>query len=188
MTTHYVDIQLLPDPEFDRKLLLGALYAKLHRALVQLKADDIGVSFPGYQLQPCSLGDLLRLHGAAPSLQKLLETDWLRGMRDHVALGAITLTPLDVKHCRLIRRQFKTSVDRLRRRRMLRKGETLQQAVAAIPDTVERQPNLPHVHIRSYSTNQVFSLFLERGDPQDELKGGKFNSYGLSAMATVPWF
>ena len=45
MTTHYIDITLLPDPEFSHAHLLGALVAKLHRALVQGQTIDIGVSY-----------------------------------------------------------------------------------------------------------------------------------------------
>ncbi len=56
MTTHFIDITLRPDPEFSDAHLLGALMSKLHRALVQLRADDIGVSFPDYSLRPRSMG------------------------------------------------------------------------------------------------------------------------------------
>ena len=31
---HYLDIRLLPDPEFPAPLLMNALFTKLHRALV----------------------------------------------------------------------------------------------------------------------------------------------------------
>ena len=86
MTSHYIDITLLPDPEFSHAHLLGALVAKLHRALVQLKADDIGISFPRYNLRPRSLGDVLRLHGTEAALQRLMELPWLQGMRDHVLI------------------------------------------------------------------------------------------------------
>src|SRR2546427_3064350 len=40
MTSHYIDTTLLPDPEFSHAHLLGALVAKLHRALVQLGSTD----------------------------------------------------------------------------------------------------------------------------------------------------
>ena len=42
MTTHYIDITLLPDPEFSHAHLLGALVAKLHRALVQGRLPTLG--------------------------------------------------------------------------------------------------------------------------------------------------
>ena len=78
MTTHYIDISLLPDPEFSQVHLLGALVSKLHRALVQLCADNIGVSFPMHVLQPLTkrgLGTVLRLHGEPDGLQALMSED-----------------------------------------------------------------------------------------------------------------
>lgn len=188
MTTHSIDIRLLPDPEFGQPLLLGALYAKLHRALVSLDANDIGVSFPGYRLHPRGLGEVLRLHGKETALQRLMATDWMRGMRDHAATGEMLSVPESAEHRQLLRRQFKTSAERMRRRRMRRKGETLEQASLAIPEEVERRPPLPFVQLRSQSTGQTFCMFLELGEPLAEPKGGTFSSYGLSTVATIPWF
>ncbi|WP_323012455.1 type I-F CRISPR-associated endoribonuclease Cas6/Csy4 [Castellaniella sp.] len=188
MSTHYVDIELLPDPEFSQTHLLSALYSKLHRALATLSAQGVGVSFPNYSMQPRSLGQIMRLHGSLAELNVLLGTDWLRGMRDHVALGAVSVVPSGIEHRRLLRRQFKTNADRLRRRRMQRKGETYQQAAQAIPDSVEQQPRLPYVQMRSSSTGRVFCLFLDLSEPEKQASGGVFNAYGLSQEATVPWF
>lgn len=188
MSTHYVDIRLLPDPEFSRAHLLGALYAKLHRALVALESDEIGVGFPGYSMQPRTLGQVMRLHGGKGSLNALLSTDWLRGMRDHVEMGDVSAAPQGVQHRRLLRRQFKTSADRMRHRRMRRKGETYEQAMQAIPNSVEQQPDLPYVQLRSASTGQRFCLFLALGEPEPQAVAGPFNTYGLSGTATLPWF
>lgn len=188
MSTHYIDVRLLPDPEFSQAHLLGALYAKLHRALVGLGTQEIGVSFPQYSMRPRTLGWIMRVHGGGDALTALLSTDWLRGMHDHVELGALSAVPQVVQHRLLLRRQFKTSVDRLRHRRMRRKGETYEQATQAIPDSVERLPDLPYVQLRSASTGQRFCLFLALGDPEPQPVVGVFNAYGLSSTATVPWF
>ncbi|GAA0234702.1 hypothetical protein GCM10009125_24560 [Castellaniella daejeonensis] len=64
----------------------------------------------------------------------------------------------------------------------------LEEAVHAIPDSVEEQPDLPYVQLRSASTGQRFCLFLALGDPQPEAVSGVFNTYGLSSTATLPWF
>ncbi|CAM4144174.1 type I-F CRISPR-associated endoribonuclease Cas6/Csy4 [Kerstersia similis] len=188
MTSHYVDIHLLPDPEFSQTQLMSALYAKLHRVLVQLGSHDIGVSFPGYSLKPKALGVVMRLHGTEPSLKALQAKDWLRGMRDHMEHSAVLPVPQQVQYRNIWRRQFKTNADRLRRRRMQRKGETFEQAVMAIPESIERQPDLPFIQIRSGSTGQSFPIFLLMGEMQDEARSGSFNSYGLSQVATIPWF
>ena len=188
MTTHYIDITLLPDPEFSHAHLLGALVAKLHRALVQLQASDIGISFPRHSLRPRTLGSVLRLHGTEAALQRLMAQPWLQGMRDHVQIAALTPVPPDAPHRQVVRRQFKTSAERLRRRRMRRKDETLEQATAAIPDSVERSPELPFVQLRSTSTGQPFCLFVEHRPVQADGVSGCFNTYGLGLSASVPWF
>lgn len=191
MTTHYIDITLLPDPEFSQAHLLGALVAKLHRALVQHGAGDIGISFPQHVSSPRpqrTLGNVLRLHAAAPALESLMAQYWLKGMRDHITLTAVAAAPAQTQHRQVLRRQFKTSAERLRRRRMQRKGETAEQACAAIPDSVERLPHLPFVQLRSSSTGQAFYLYVEHGALQSQAIPGHFNTYGLSASATVPWF
>ncbi|MDH5856992.1 type I-F CRISPR-associated endoribonuclease Cas6/Csy4 [Lampropedia aestuarii] len=188
MTSHYTDIELLPDPEFSPAHLLGALVAKLHRALAAQGSTDIAIAFPHYQMQPRGLGQVLRLLGPEPSLQALLASDWLRGMRDHTQLSPVAAVPADAEHRHFTRRQFKTNAERLRRRRIKRKGETPEQAALAIPDSVERQPNLPFVHLRSSSTGQPFQLFLALSEPVSSTVQGSFNAYGLSTSATIPWF
>lgn len=188
MTTHYIDITLLPDPEFSQAHLLGALVSKLHRILVQLQLGDIGISFPRHSLRPRTLGDVLRLHGTDVALKRLMGHPWLQGMRDHVQIAALTQAPHQAQHRLVQRRQFKTSTERLRRRRMKRKGETLEQAAAAIPNDIERRPDLPYVQLRSRSTGEYFCLFIEHGTLQVSDTLGSFNTYGLSLGGTVPWF
>ena len=191
MTTHYIDITLLPDPEFSHAHLLGALLAKLHRALVQHGAGDIGTSFPQHVNAPLSqrtLGSMLRLHGPQHALEALMAQDWLRGMRDHVALTPLAAAPPNAPHRLVLRRQFKTNAERLRRRRMQRKGETAAQAQAAIPDSVERRPDLPYAHLRSSSTGQPFCLFIAHGPQLATAVVGHFNTYGLGPHASIPWF
>lgn len=191
MTTHYINITLLPDPEFSHAHLLGALVAKLHRALVQGQTTNIGVSYPQHIGQPLTkrtLGAVLRLHGTPEALQRLMGQDWLKGMRDHTQVGELLPVPANAQHRNVRRRQFKTNVDRLRRRRMQRKGETAEQAATAIPDTVERHPDVPFVQLRSSSTGQPFCLSVEHGPLEAQPVPGSFNAYGLSQEATVPWF
>lgn len=188
MTSHYIDLTIVPDAESSAQHLLGALYDKLHRALAQQRLGSIGVSFPHYSVVPKSLGNTLRLHGEAAMLRQFLATDWLKGIRDHLRMTEIAAVPATAVHRLVQRRQFKTNVERLRRRRMKRKGETAEQAACAIPITIERKPNLPYVRLHSLSSSQPFHLFVELGPPQELPIPGHFNSYGLSPIATIPWF
>ena len=188
MTSHYIDITLLPDPEFSHAHLLGALVAKLHRVLVQLGSSSIGISFPRYSLRPRTLGSILRLHGGEAALQHLMAQPWLQGMRDHVQCTQPAPVPDGAVPCLVQRRQFKTNAERLRRRRMRRKGESAEQAAAAIPDSVARTPDLPYVQLRSASSGQQFCLFVEQKVGVVAGGSGGFNSHGLSLGTPVPWF
>lgn len=185
---HYVDIDVQQDPEFPVHQLMSALYAKLHRALVAQNCTLVGVSFPGFGLKGPYLGTRLRLHGDLAALSALLASDWLAGMRDHVTLTQPTRVPATAKHCAVRRVQVKSSPERLRRRLMRRHGIDAQEACQRIPDEAARLVDLPFVQLRSTSTGQSFRLFIEHGPAQDNPIPGGFNAYGLSQLATIPWF
>lgn len=183
---HYLDIRLLPDPEFPASLLMNALFGKLHRVLVQLNSSTIGVSFP--EVDPKRLGRCLRLHGSNECLDRLMQQTWLKGMRDHTEVGVITRVPESTTYCQVKRVQSKSSAERLRRRYLTRHPETTAEELdKLIPDSVETKLNLPYLRLKSVSSGQDFLLFL-RHKPETEARSGEFNTYGLSNSATLPWF
>ena len=71
---------------------------------------------------------------------------------------------------------------------MKRKSITEAEAREAIPDTVEERLELPFVVLTSQSTGQKFRLFIEHGPLRERPAQGRFSHYGLSRIATVPWF
>jgi CRISPR-associated endonuclease Csy4 len=198
----YLDIILLPDPEFPPAVLMNALFAKLHRGLVGQGGNaletpspnggglgwglPIGVSFP--EVKDTALGGRLRLHGQAAGLERFMSTAWLAGMRDHIELDPIGPVPTHAKH-RVVRRvQAKSNPERLRRRMMARKGVDAERARQAIPDSMAERLKLPYLVLKSQSTGQQFRLFIEHLPPQGRPVDGSYNAYGLSSTATVPWF
>lgn len=185
---HYVDIRLLPDPEFPPFMLMNALFAKLHRALVDTETVGVGVSFPEHSLQPISLGERLRLHGDAPELARIMSRDWLRGMRDHTEVHGPTNIPAGAVHRAVRRVQAKSNPERLRRRLIKRKGIDPESAREAIPDQAAELLDLPFVTLKSRSSGQTFRLFIEHGPTSPEPTSGRFGQYGLGRGATVPWF
>lgn len=185
---HYLDIHLLPDPEFPATTLMSALFAKLHRALVDHGGRDIGVSFPEVVQVKRTLGQRLRLHGSSASLDRLMATEWLQGMRDHVKISPTQAIPGSVQHCVVRRVQAKSSPERLRRRLMARKSISAEVARTAIPDSAAEMLALPYVEIASRSTGQRFKLFIEHLKPVPTAVTGSFGAYGLGTNATVPWF
>ncbi len=188
MLTHYLDIHLRPDPEFAASHLMAALYAKLHRALVQLSAEDLAVCFPGYSIQPRALGPKLRVLGSPQRLSQLMALPWLTGMADHVQVHPSAPVPANVVHRRLRRVQVQSNPDRLRRRLMKRHDLTPAQAREHIPDSVAQTINLPFMPMQSSSSGQRFFMFLHLGPIEPAATAGTFNAYGLSAVATIPWF
>lgn len=184
----YIEFQLLPDPEFPATTLMNALFAKLHRALASHGEGRIGISFPEVDGRAAELGSRLRLHGAAGDLERLMATNWLAGMRDHLRCSPIDAVPKTASF-RIVRRvQAKSSPERERRRLISRKGIDREAAIRAIPDSAAERLKHPYLVLSSRSTGQQFRLFVEHLPEQSTPVAGEFGAYGLSAQATIPWF
>lgn len=182
---HYLNIRVLADPEFSTQALLEALFAKLHRALVATGHGRIGVSFPRAGK---TLGSQLRLHGGSGDLVELQSAGWLKGLRDYCECSEIIPIPTRVQY-RVVRRvQVKSNAQRLRRRSVSKGWLTEEEALLRIPDNREQQCNLPFLRLKSLSSAQSFLLFIDQGELQETPVSGTFSAYGLSAIATVPWF
>lgn len=182
---YYCDIRVLPDPEASEPVLVNNLFAKLHRVLVQLNANDIGVSFPNVKK---TLGNILRLHGSAARLAELLATNWLKGLRDYCEVQPIMTVPNEVTYLTVSRVQAKSVYNK--RKRSITKGWLSEaEAQEQITDDQQKQLQLPFVQINSSSTLQNYiKLFIKHGEKQAMPVTGEFSCYGLSKNATVPWF
>ncbi len=210
---HYLDIQVLPDPEFPPSMLLNALYAKLHRVLVSSGRRDIGVSFPAYRAPEIvpnakaedkppkkingSLGQILRLHSTHQALSDLMAINWLHGMCDHLVLSEIAFIPANATHGIVRRVQATQSRGERVRQRLLRRVAkraayqqiTLEQAIAQIPSQLpDKWVDLPFLTLKSQSTGQYFRFFIHQASCVAGEKSGEFNAYALSSKATLPFF
>ncbi|EPU1979479.1 type I-F CRISPR-associated endoribonuclease Cas6/Csy4 [Escherichia coli] len=181
---HYLDIRVLPDPEFGQVELLNALYAKLHRVLPSLTRGRVGVSFPGHKR---TLGDCLRLHGSLADLLNLTEVNWLQGMRDYINIAEPSLIPQSVCF-RVVRRVQSKSAHNKRRRSIAKGWLTEEEALDRIPNTQQKAITLPYAEMYSLSTGSRMRLYIEHGPLLDKPLAGTFNAYGLSTTATIPWF
>lgn len=187
--SHYLDLHLRADPETTPTQLLAALYMRLHRALTAAPtAPGIAVGFPGYDDKCHSLGQCLRLYANEAALQSWAAGAWLGSVRDHVRTAAPLPVPAHAEHRTLRRVQVKSNPERLRRRLIKRHQINEEQARQRIPDSVGCVTDLPYVQMLSTSTGQHFKLFLALSSALTQPCAGDFNTYGLSATATVPWF
>lgn len=181
----YLDIRGLPDPEFSIQELMDVLFAKFHWSLSQLRQCGIGVSFPHADK---TLGDILRLHGTAESLSALQSLNWLKGLQDYTEHSGIQAVPTVIEY-RVVRRvQVKSNAERLRRRSVKKGWLTVEEALVRIPDSKSQFTALPFLNVKSTSTGQSFRLFIDQSEASSLLIKGTFSLYGLSHVATVPWF
>ncbi len=180
----YLDIHVLPDPEFSEEMLMAALFAKLHRALAA-RQGDIGVSFPQHAQKP---GPLLRLHGTQLALSELEASRWRAGLGDYCRTGDIAPVPASCQWRTVSRVQVKSSPQRLLRRSVSKGWISEEQAVERLAKTAPQCCTLPYLNLKSLSSGQRFRLFICHGELVSEAVAGRFSSYGLSAQATVPWF
>lgn len=185
---HYLDLELLPDPEFPATQLMSALFAKLHRGRHDLRRNDVGISFPHVERTAHGLGSRLRLHGSAEALDRLMALNWLSGMRDHLSIGELAPVPPQVQWRCVSRVQVDSNPERARRRLIKRQGISEAEARQRIPDSAAQRCHLPFVTLRSHSNGQSFRLFVSHGPLLAGPQLGTFGSYGLSSTASIPWF
>lgn len=181
----YVEIKLLPDPEFPDSILMNALFAKLHRALVEVGRNEIGVSFPEAEKK---LNSKLRIHGREESLQRLMSRNWLQGMKDYANVSGIGKVPKNCEYRVVKRAQTKSSVERLYRRSINKGWMSPDMAAQQIEKTKDKRLNYPFVQLKSKTTGQQFRLFIQHGELLKQPSEGEFSSYGLSNEASIPWF
>ena len=183
---HYYDIKILENPEISPNHIMNTLFGAFHLALVKGGYQDVGISFP--DVKEKSLGSRLRIHGSEGALRNLEADNWWRGIRDYIDLSAIDRVPQGTKFRKVLRVQAKSSPDRLRRRLERRQGITPEEAKRKIPDNVARKLELPYLQISSKSSGHDFRLFVQHGPLMGERQTSSFNSYGLSAGGSIPWF
>jgi CRISPR-associated endonuclease Csy4 len=184
----YLEIKLLPDPKRLPTTLMSTLFSKLHGGLATHGRKNIGVSFPDSDEKHGTLGTRLRLHGDESELKKFMKSDWMTSMGDHVSVSEITAVPIHAKYRAVRRVQAKSSPERERRRLLARKRVSAEIAKQVIPDNTAQRLYLPYLVLTSQSTGQQFRFFVEHLPIQKQAVNGTFGAYGLSPVATVPWF
>jgi CRISPR-associated endonuclease Csy4 len=196
---YYLDITLLPDSEITLGFIWFKVYQQVHIALAENKIAEnssaIALAFPQYTLSKDKEGDFplgskLRIFSATKAqLDKFDINHWLKRFSDHTHITSIKAVPENINEFVCVKRkQCKTNLSRLARRRAKRKGETFEQALHHFASFNDEQSKLPFINVKSLSKSEQFRLFIEQ--VKIERKSvGEFNCYGLSKeKATVPWF
>lgn len=181
---YYIDIEIKPDADMRESPLMNLVYTKFHKALVTFKTEQIGVSFPGYQIK---LGRLLRLHGDKTNLHNLQGLNWLGGVVGYCEISDVKNVPADVKYrtvSRIRTNMSKSKLERLKLRGSITPDEEKTYKAKMFSHGLDN----PYLDLESGSTGQKHRRFIYFGPLMDQPAAGKFDSYGLSKVATVPWF
>jgi CRISPR-associated endonuclease Csy4 len=196
---YYIDITLLPDTEITLGFIWQKVYQQVHIALAENKIAEnssaIALAFPQYSLTgdkkiEFPLGNKLRIF--APSeelLTKLAINNWLKRFSDHAHISSIKTVPEMVNEFVCVKRkQCKTNLSRLARRRAKRKNETFEQALQHYASFNDENSKLPFINVNSLTKKEQFRVFIAQ-TKVNETVTGDFTCYGFSAdKATVPWF
>jgi len=187
---HYIEIKLRPDPEFSATTLMNALFNKLHKALFEMHATAIGVSFPEYDK---TLGEILRLHSQTADLSQLQTKQWIGRMHDYCQASDILKAPTKVQY-RVVRRQqsnkSNAKLERLLHRqeqgKRTKRPPLTEEGIASY--IKQNQPKkVPFLTLQS-SKGQRYRRYIVLGKLQPTATSGHFDQFGLSKIATVPWF
>ncbi len=164
--------------------ILNAVYTKLHKTLENLDSTSIGVSFPQYK---AILGNTLRIHGSHETLDKLMQHNWLGGMLGYCKISKIKPVPGEVSHRTISRKQSTMSPSKLRRL-IKRESITDKEAKQYRAKMFSKGLDNPFIELESASNGHRHRRYIEFGELLDHSVQGKFDSFGLSKTATVPWF
>jgi len=181
---YYINIGIKPESEMRESPLMNLVYGKFHKALLKLNTKQIGVSFPGTKLK---LGRFIRVHGDKTDLQDFQGLNWLCGAAGYCEINDLRNVPSDTKYRTVSR--IRTNMSKSKLERLKRRGSiTLDEEKIYKAKMFSQGLDNPYLDLESGSTGQKYRLFIHFGPLLAEPVAGKFDSYGLSKVATVPWF
>jgi CRISPR-associated endonuclease Csy4 len=181
---YYIDIQIQPDAEMRENVLMNKVYTKLHKALFDLKSTQIGVSFPEYKVL---LGRKIRLHGNSSMLNNLKSLNWLGGLSGYCKTSEILLVPESVQYRVISRKQ--STMTNAKLNRLIKRGTISEENIKAYKAKMfTKGLDNPYLELVSASNDQLHRRYIQFSDMLITPVNGKFDLFGLSKKATVPWF
>ena len=180
----YIDVKLISNKEKSINYVLNEVYGRLHKELSALGSEVIGVSFPAYKVL---LGNIIRIHGSADDLTKLQRNNWVGNYIAYCDVGAILPVPTDCKFRTVSRIQPSMSKSKLTR--VIKRG--------SIPDNEIKEYRAkmfskglkePYLELVSVSNGHKHRRYISFSELYNTHHDGRFDSFGLSKTATIPWF
>ncbi|WP_293986162.1 type I-F CRISPR-associated endoribonuclease Cas6/Csy4 [uncultured Megasphaera sp.] len=185
----YQEITLYPSAEIPTSFLMTKVFMPLHFALASQKEKlgegRIGISFPQYTEE--SLGNKVRIFSKEREILESADIPQaLRFLQDYIHLTAIREVAAPRIKGYAVYRRYQPDSSRFRKAKRYAKRNGISYEKAFKLMKTKKPRRLPYVQLKSKTTQQKFSLFIEKIEaPACE---GNFNAYGLSQQATVPEF
>lgn len=192
MLQYYEEITLLPGEEISQAFLWTKVFTQIHIAFAAYQHTNgnmpFAVSFP--EFKDDDPGRKLRVFGESrEELEALNLPGYLHRLTDYIHLPSIRRLPsARIKGYAIYSRyQPDSSAERKARRYAKRHEGTSYEEALELFKLKKATPHMPYIQIKSLSTGEHFSLFIQKKEVNKENKG-HFGSYGLSTDGTVPEF
>lgn len=193
---YYIELTLIKDSEISSYFIWSKLYTQLHLAFVEQKDANeqipYGVSFPEYKAfeskekQVMLLGSKLRVFAnSLDELQKLNLDKWLERLTDYVHVKSPKQIENVTQYLTVSRYRPQASAENLARRYAKRHDTSLEYALKRLEGFKQTLEAYPYIQMKSLSGSQEFSLCINQ-EVVEKQSLGKFSTYGLSAINTVP--
>ncbi|ETO34575.1 hypothetical protein RFI_02514 [Reticulomyxa filosa] len=188
---HYIDLTIKPNNTVSLNILRNNICNEVHKILYEMNSSDIGIDFPqyikyedGYQ----SLGRILRIHSSEESLKKLsVALQLVADLKQNCILSNILSIPSVIKEYRIISRvqqnMSNAKLRRLRKRNSIKTDGIKKYKIKMCMGSLSNA----YLELYSYSTGQKYRRYIEIKKEKIEHKG-RFDTFGLSYNATVPFF
>mgnify|MGYP001170762776 CR=1 FL=1 len=198
---YYIDMVLLPDAEVHLAFIWQKVFQQVHIALVENKIGPnesaIAICIVHYGEKTFPLGNTLRLlANNEADLQRLDIQHWLRRFPDYCHIKPIQSIPVDIQcHANFRRKQAK-SIYKKAERRAAHLNKPYEEVLAyLLNERPKKRPRLPFIILESQETKKriiasassQFALHIDKTIFSDT-QIGTFDCYGLSKVATVPYF
>jgi CRISPR-associated endonuclease Csy4 len=191
---YYLDVQIKPDAKMQKSFLLNKTYTKLHKVIFDLKAEDIGISFPQVKIK---LGCIIRIHSTKERLQELKDTNWIGRLSSYCKISDILSVPDKIKGYQTISRirqamteaKLKQRVEYQKKQGVLSTEKEVKEYIRQYKTKMfETSLTNPYLELQSTSTGNKYRLYIAFGELQKQSVEGEFNHFGLSKIATIPIF
>jgi len=177
----YIDIKVKARKNTKESSVVSEVVAEIHKYLSRNDINTIGLSYPN--MYP-ALGNVIRIHGTEEELEKMYDEALWEGFS--VSATRIKRIPENVEYVKISRVRNKMNnakLNRLIRRNSISTEDIKKYRVKMVSSGLDNV----YLQLCSETNNNHYKRFMAVSNMTEEVTG-VFDMFGMSAVATVPWF